>query len=80
MLWTILAIIAAVIAALFIFAARRPDAFRVERSVRISAPPERVFPLIADFQAFNTWNPFAKSDATTSMTYSGAKKWRWGCV
>ena len=38
MLWTILIIIAVVIAAILIFAATKPDVFRVQRSATIAAP------------------------------------------
>lgn len=60
MLSTILLIIVAAVIAVLIYVATRPDAFKIERTTRISASPDRVFPLIADLHAFNTWNPFAK--------------------
>jgi len=46
---TITLIVVAAIAALLIFAATRPDTFRVERTARINAPAEKIFPLIDDF-------------------------------
>ena len=36
------------IVAVLIIAATRPDTFRVQRSIRIQAPPEKIFPLIND--------------------------------
>lgn len=57
---------------ILLIAATRPDSFRVERSVRVKAPPERVFALINDMRAFNEWNPFAKKDPAMKATYSGA--------
>ena len=36
--------IAAVLAFVVIFAATRPDTFRVQRSVTIEAAPEKIFP------------------------------------
>ncbi|KAB2888892.1 MAG: SRPBCC family protein [Burkholderiaceae bacterium] len=59
------------LAALAIYAATRPDQFRIERSLRIVAPPERVFPLINDLHGFNTWNPFARKDPNLQGNYSG---------
>ena len=50
------------IGGVLIVAAVRPDAFRVQRSASIQAPPEKIFPLINDLKRFNTWNPFDKKD------------------
>jgi len=57
-------------AVLLVLAARRPDTFSYGRSVIIAAPPERIFPLIADPMAFNTWNPF-NEEPSIKGTYSG---------
>lgn len=59
------------LAALLIYAATRPDQFRIERSLRIAAPPERIFPLINDLHGFNTWNPFARKDPNLQDSYDG---------
>ena len=58
-------------AALVIYAATRPDHFRVARSKAIMAPPEKIFPLINDLHRFNEWNPFAKGDPNLKIAYSG---------
>jgi uncharacterized protein YndB with AHSA1/START domain len=71
MLKTILIIVVAAVALLFIYAATRPDNFRIERSVRIAAPPERIYALIDDMHQFNRWNPFLRKDPATQGTYSG---------
>lgn len=70
LLYIVLAV-ATVIAVILILATQRPDTFSVERSATINAPPERIFPLIADLHAFNRWNPFLKKDPATKLTYSG---------
>ncbi|MFM0730617.1 SRPBCC family protein [Paraburkholderia sediminicola] len=72
MLKTILITVVAAVALLLIYAATRPDNFRIERSVRIAAPPERVYALIDDMHQFNRWNPFLRKDPATQGTYSGA--------
>jgi uncharacterized protein YndB with AHSA1/START domain len=59
------------LAALLLFAATRPDTFRVQRSATVKAPPEKVFGLINDMRAFNTWNPFNKKDPAMRGTYRG---------
>lgn len=69
MLKTLLLILLAAIVLVLAYAATRPDSFRVERSARIQAPPERVFPLINDLHAFNTWNPYEKKDPAIKGSY-----------
>jgi uncharacterized protein YndB with AHSA1/START domain len=83
MLKAILLIVAAAIAALLIYAATKPDTFRLQRSATIAAPPDRVFALINDLRQFNTWNPFAKMEPSVVMTYDatsagvgGAYNWK----
>ena len=44
------------------YATSKPDDFRVERSTRIAAPPEKIYPLISDLKGFNSWNPWEKKD------------------
>lgn len=53
------------------YAATVPDTFRVERSITIKAPPDKIFPLINELKTMNEWNPFAKQDPTIRLTYSG---------
>ena len=71
MIKAILILILLAIAALLAYATTRPDTFKVERSAHIQAPPEKVFPLIADFKSFNSWNPYAKKDPSIQNSYSG---------
>ena len=52
-------------------AATLPNDFRVARSIDIRAPREKVFTLINDLRVFNQWNPFAKQDPSTVITYRG---------
>jgi uncharacterized protein YndB with AHSA1/START domain len=59
------------IAAVLVFAATRPDSFRVQRSATIKAPPEKIFPLINDFQKWQAWSPWEDIDPVLRRTYSG---------
>ena len=59
------------IASVLAYAATRPDEFRMERSIRIKASPEKVFALINDFHQWGTWSPWEKIDADLKRTYSG---------
>jgi Polyketide cyclase / dehydrase and lipid transport len=72
MLVTIAIIVVVLLAALLAFAATRPDVFRVQRATSIQAPPERIFPLIADFHRWTSWSPWENKDPALKRTYSGA--------
>jgi hypothetical protein len=66
---TILLVIGVTIAVVLIYAAFKPKTFLLERRTTISAPPDRVFGLINDLKAFNSWNPFAKQDPAQTIHY-----------
>ena len=65
-------IIVTLIAVVLIYAATRPDTFRIERSTSIKAPPEKIFPLINDFRQWEAWSPWEKIDPAVKRSYSGA--------
>ena len=69
---TAIIIILAVVITL-ILAAIRPDSFRVERSIIIKAPPEKIFPLIIDFHHMITWSAWERVDPAMKRSYSGAE-------
>jgi uncharacterized protein YndB with AHSA1/START domain len=71
-MYTALLIILLVVAAVAIYAATRPNSFRVERSLLISASPERIFALINDFHAWTKWSPYENLDPNLQRSYSGA--------
>jgi len=58
-------------AGLLIYAATRPDSFRIERSAPIKAPPEKIFAIINDFHKWTAWSPWEKIDPALKRTYSG---------
>lgn len=72
MLKTTALVIALLIAGVLVYAATRPDSFRVERTARIEAPPDKVFPLVNDLRAWNSWSPYDKKDPAVKRTLSGA--------
>lgn len=72
MLKIIATIVTVLIAAVLIYAATRPDTFRVERSTLIKASPEKIFPLINDFHQWKNWSPWEKIDPAAITTHSGA--------
>jgi uncharacterized protein YndB with AHSA1/START domain len=45
-----------------------PGTFSVQRSITVQAPPEKIFPLLNDFQRFSQWSPWQQLDpAMTSQ-------------
>ena len=62
MLKIIAIIVTVLIAGVLIFAATKPDTFRVQRATSIKAPPEKVFALINDFNRWAAWSPWEKKD------------------
>ncbi len=72
MLKTLALIVIAVIIVALLYAATRPDTFRVERSIRINATPEKIAPLVYDFHQWEKWSPWEKIDPALTRTYSGA--------
>lgn len=66
-----LAILAAAAGAVVAYAAAtQPDDFRVQRSIVINAPADKVYPLIADFKAWDAWSPWEKKDPGMKRTFS----------
>jgi len=59
------------VTAVLVFAATRPDTFRVQRTASIKAPPDKIFPLINDFHKWSGWSPWEKLDPALKRTYSG---------
>ena len=60
-----------IVAAILIAAASRPDNFRVERAVRISAQPEKIFHYVNDFHQWGVWSPWEKLDPAMKRNYAG---------
>lgn len=61
--------IVVVVAGVLVYAASRPDTFRIARSTTIQGPPEKVFPLINDYRQWPTWSPYENKDPQMKRTY-----------
>ena len=48
-----------------------PGEILVSRSIDIEAPPEKVFPLVNDLEAFKRWSPWTEIDEDTRFELSG---------
>ncbi|APV50271.1 polyketide cyclase [Betaproteobacteria bacterium GR16-43] len=62
------------IIAIVVIAALQPDTFRIERSIAIKAPPEKVQAQIADFHAWGAWSPWEKKDPAMKRTFGGPER------
>ncbi len=56
---------------LIVVLAGQPCEFTVSRSIKISAPPEKIFPHVNDLHQWNNWSPWAKLDPNAKVTFSG---------
>lgn len=74
MIKTILIVLVVVIVAIAIYAATKPDAFVVQRSIGIKAPPERLFALVVDFKAWPQWSPYEKLDPAMQRALGGSEQ------
>lgn len=72
MLKTIAIVVVVLLAAVLVFAATKPDTFRVQRATSINAPAEEIFALINDFHSWGAWSPYEKLDPAMKRTLSGA--------
>ena len=62
-------VVVVAIAGILLYAATRPDSFRVQRVVLINAPSDKVFPLINDMKAWTVWSPYEKKDPAMKRSY-----------
>ena len=70
MLKFIAILIIAAIVIILVLARLKPDTFRVERSIRIQAPPEKVFAHINDLRSWAGWSTWEKMDPNMKKTFS----------
>jgi uncharacterized protein YndB with AHSA1/START domain len=50
----------------------QPGEFTLSRSLKISAPPEKIFPHVNDLHLWKPWSPWVKMDPNATPTFSGA--------
>jgi len=63
--------VAVVIVLLVLFIASRSEDFSVSRSLAMAAPAETVFEQVNTLRRWEAWNPWAKLDPNTKVTYDG---------
>ncbi len=59
-----------------------PSTYKVERTLLINAPAEKIYPLIATPRAWPKWSIWNQRDPAMKLTFSGAEsgagaKWAW---
>src|ERR1043166_527119 len=59
----------AVAAILLVVAAMKPDTFRVQRTIAVKAPPEKIFPWINDFAQWKAWSSYETRDPNMKRTF-----------
>lgn len=66
-------VVVVAIVAVLIYASTRPDTFRVERSLAMKAPPEKIFPYLTELKRWQEWSPYEGRDPAMKRTYGGAE-------
>lgn len=74
MLTAVFIVFVVLLAALLFIAARKPDSFRVQRSLNVNAPTDKIFPLVDDFHQWPAWSPWEKVDPQVKRVFSGAER------
>lgn len=72
MLRLVVVVVMLLLAALLLYVATRPSGFRIQRSIRIFAPRERLFAYVSDLHNFDAWSPWATLDPAMQKIHSGA--------
>lgn len=72
MLKTILIVAMVLVVAILVYAATKPDTFRVQRSTTFAASPETVFALINDLHTWTSWSPWEQKDLAMKKTHRGS--------
>ena len=68
----VVALVAVFAGAVLAYAATKPDVFRVQRALDISAPPEKIYSILIDVRRSAEWSPYEKKDPDMKRSYSGA--------
>jgi uncharacterized protein YndB with AHSA1/START domain len=63
------AVVVVLVAGILVYAATKPDSFRVQRTASIKAPPDKIFLLINDLKAWAAWSPYEKKDPAMKRSF-----------
>jgi len=78
----ILIVVGILLTVFFVGAALMPSAYKVERSILINAPAEKIYPLIATPREWTKWAIWFEREHDMKVSYAGAEsgagaKWEW---
>jgi uncharacterized protein YndB with AHSA1/START domain len=71
MVLKILLLVVILLGVFLITAAFQSEDFKIARSTFITAPADKIFPLVNDLKAFDQWNPFMECDPQVKVNYDG---------
>lgn len=66
--------VVALVGAVLLYAATKPDTFHVQRSISIQAPAEKIFAVLNDFRQSESWSPYEKKDPAIKRVFSGPER------
>jgi hypothetical protein len=69
---SVVVVVLVVATGILVYAATRPDTFRVQRSLAVKAAPDKIYAVIVDLHSWRTWSPYEKKDPAMKRTFSGA--------
>jgi len=72
-IYIVVGVLVVLVAGVLGYAATKPDVFSVQRSASIKAAPEKIFPLINDFQKWSAWSPYENKDPAMKRTYGSTR-------
>ncbi len=68
----VVVVVLVAVAGVLVYAATKPDDFRVQRSASIKAPPDKIYALVVDLHGWKAWSPYEKKDPAMKRTFGGA--------
>ncbi len=71
MLKMIVLITVILVSVILLYSATKPNTFRIQWSINITVPPDKIFPFINDFHNWTAWSPWDKKDLAMKKTHSG---------
>jgi len=69
---TIVVLVLLAIIGVLIYAATKPDTFKIERTTLINAAPDKIFPMINELRKWDDWSPWEKLDPNMKKSFTGS--------
>ena len=62
-------LVVALVGAVLVMAALKPDTFRISRSTTVNAPAAKIHPLVDDFKRWTLWSPWEHKDPAMRRSF-----------